>query len=102
MGSTHKTILPLNQVVKQQIKNAIKIGIATFSKVLFFGIFGTKFKNAIGRLIKLKTIGSYIAMKSRGFFYKKRICFSNALFIFNNRNNKIPFKPLMKVALIHT
>ena len=39
-------------------------------------------------------------MKRRGFFYKKFYCFSYVLFIFINRNNKIPLKPSIKVAFI--
>ena len=40
-------------------------------------------------------------MKST-FFYRTSVCFSNFLFIFGNRHNKISFKSLIKVALIHT
>ena len=40
-------------------------------------------------------------MKGREFLHKKYICFSYILFIFNNRNNKIPLKLSIKGAFIH-
>ena len=48
------------------------------------------------------TTDSFIATKSRAFIYKTCLCLSKVLFIFNNRNNKIPFVPSIKVAFMHT
>ena len=75
---------------------SLKIRRADFQKALFFAFFS---QNLIFFSI---TIGGYIAMKSTGFFYKKNLCCSYVLFIFNNRNNKIPLKLSIRVAFMHT
>ena len=75
---------------------SLKIRRADFQKARFFAFFA---QNSIFFAL---TIGGYIAMKSTGFFYKKNLCCSYVLFIFNNRSNKITLKPSIRVAFMHT
>ena len=53
-----------------------------------------KFKTQKWKLWQIAALifASYIAIKSRSFFYEKSLCFPDALFIFSKRNNKIPLK----------
>ena len=72
-----------------------------WKSTLFEGAIFRQFWPKIQKLVFSITISGYIAMKRRRFFYKKRLCFSYVLFIFNYRNSKISFKSLINVAFMH-
>ena len=39
-------------------------------------------------------------MESMELFYRENLCFSYGLFIYNNRNTGIPFKPSIRAAYL--